>query len=352
MENMIGVFRRRKNPIKVDYEHDSLSDVIPGFNKIAAGYIHDLEIRGDGWGAGDGLYGLVEFTARCADMVRSGEVRFNSPVIDPAAVDRKTDSPVGMELVQAAVTSDPFLDGQRPITLTREHVMPEETRTTPEQLPLANEPEAPTPLAAEIAADITSVMKKLGEMTGLDDAAVVAATMDKLEAIAKLIGGEAEKDGMPADEEKPPAEQAATRPVADAPAAPAPGAGDKTLQMALSRLDQVHTEVEKLKQDKQVAEDARYEREADELIAAGRCLPGEKADCVALLKSQPDIAARLYRHKRVPVGTSQLTREAPGSKEQTTFELKRSDELVIKNLVASGWKQKEAEDYILNKRSN
>ena len=52
-------------------------------------------------------------------MVRAGEYRFCSVVVDMNAVDRVSGESVGPELYEVGLTNTPFLDGQHPITLTR-----------------------------------------------------------------------------------------------------------------------------------------------------------------------------------------------------------------------------------------
>ncbi len=285
-------------------------------------------------------------------MIKAGEVKYNSPVLAPFSTDRKTDSSVGLELVQAAITSDPFLDGQVPITLTRVHeveTMPDETKT-PEQLPLAAADPKPTALAEEVAADATAILRKLGEMTGLDDPAIVAALMDKLEAVAKLLGAEAEQDGTPADEEQP---AAASRAAAE----PAPAADESETQRWMQAQDgaikAMSREIASLKEAEAKKADSAIAHQVDDLIKAGNVLPGDRDLAIWAFKKDPEKAALIYRHKRVPAGVTQLTRETPDTGKQTTFELSAVDQKVIDNLVGSGaYTRKEAEDHVINKRSN
>lgn len=107
---MIDNFRAHKNPIPLTYEHPDYSDGQP---KPAAGWIHELEIRADG------LWGLCEFTERAAGMIRAGEYRFTSVVVDFDSVDRVSGESIGPQLYEVALTNSPFVDGQHPVTLTR-----------------------------------------------------------------------------------------------------------------------------------------------------------------------------------------------------------------------------------------
>lgn len=107
-------FDAQANPMLVDYEHSSLGAMGP---TPAAGWIHALNI-----GAGESgaeLWATVEWTARAAEMIRSGEYRYCSPVIDFGAKDRATGEHVPVELFNVAITNQPFLDGMHPIALSR-----------------------------------------------------------------------------------------------------------------------------------------------------------------------------------------------------------------------------------------
>jgi len=108
--NMIRLFNAQKNPIPLTYEHPVKDSGQP---VPAAGWIKRLELRGSD------LWGLVSFTPRGAEMVRAGEYRFCSVVVDMNAVDRVSGESVGPELYEVGLTNTPFLDGQHPITLTR-----------------------------------------------------------------------------------------------------------------------------------------------------------------------------------------------------------------------------------------
>lgn len=108
--NIVKRFEEQKNPIPVTYEHPEKHMGTP---IVAAGWIHDLKIS-DGH-----LWGLTEFTPDAAQMVKNGEYRFCSVVVDFASVDRKSGEDAGPELYEVGLTNTPFLDGQRPIALSR-----------------------------------------------------------------------------------------------------------------------------------------------------------------------------------------------------------------------------------------
>lgn len=108
--NIIARFEEQKNPIPITYEHP---DKWMGTPIKAAGWIYDLKVQEDH------LWGLAEFSPDAAQMVRNGEYKFCSVVVDFESTDRKSGELVGPELYEVGLTNTPFLDGQRPITLSK-----------------------------------------------------------------------------------------------------------------------------------------------------------------------------------------------------------------------------------------
>lgn len=107
---VIRNFDAQKNPIPVRYEHphSGNGEPIP-----AAGWIQELSVQG-----GD-LWARVEWTRRAAEMIREGEYRFCSIVINLDSADRKSGKSIGAELLELGLTNTPFLDGMEPIRLSR-----------------------------------------------------------------------------------------------------------------------------------------------------------------------------------------------------------------------------------------
>ena len=174
--SMISNFERQANPMPIDMTHEM---------KEAYGWIHELEIRNDGLWASK-----VEWLDETAKDIKAGKWRFCSPVIDWKAKDRKTNEKIGVELINCALTNNPFLDGQRPIELER-FAMTEETKP--------QENEAVTENQEEV--DASAALNVLAEVTGLDQAAVLAALIDKAEEVGKVLVATAEEEGTPAEEE-------------------------------------------------------------------------------------------------------------------------------------------------------
>lgn len=111
-QNIAQEFATQVNPRPIDYNHSEMEPP-NGQPKPAAGWIHDVQVRGDG------LWALVEWTSLAAGMIRSGEYRFCSAVFLWNQPDRKTAEIQPAVLFNAALTNVPFLDGQKPITLSQ-----------------------------------------------------------------------------------------------------------------------------------------------------------------------------------------------------------------------------------------
>ena len=104
--SFVASFDATKNATAAKYGHPG-GDDFP-----AAGWILDLEVRGDG------LWGLVEFTPRAVASIRDGEYRYCSIEFALESVDRVTGEPAGPVVSGLGLTNIPFLDGLTPITLS------------------------------------------------------------------------------------------------------------------------------------------------------------------------------------------------------------------------------------------
>jgi phage I-like protein len=78
MEKIVATTKRYRGPtdLAIDYDHQSMFGAVPGVGGVApaAGWVKELEVRDDG------IWGRVEWTARAANAIRSGEYRYLSPV--------------------------------------------------------------------------------------------------------------------------------------------------------------------------------------------------------------------------------------------------------------------------------
>lgn len=99
MESMVQAFAAEKNDLVVDYEHQTLK----GTQAPAAGWIKALINKGK-----DGLWARVEWTDKAADMIRSKEYRYLSPVV--LLRNKKA-----VVLHSAGLTNTPAIDGMAPL---------------------------------------------------------------------------------------------------------------------------------------------------------------------------------------------------------------------------------------------
>lgn len=98
---VIASFRARGNDMVVDYEHQSIKDG----QAPAAGWVRDLI-----WKGKEGLWAVVEWTAKAREYLVNREYRYFSPVMFVRAGDRKI-----FRLVNVALTNFPAMNNLRPI---------------------------------------------------------------------------------------------------------------------------------------------------------------------------------------------------------------------------------------------
>lgn len=253
---MLDNFEKQENPIPVTYEHPRHHG--DGSPIPAAGWIHELEVRGSK------LYALVEWVEDAAHLIKKGAYRFCSIVFGPS-VDRETGDECGVELFELGITNEPFIDGMEPMRLSararknptttrrlstmkfdkaaiadaianlpddasaeqihkavegalliQEAGEPEAKEEKPEMGPeaeLAKDPVACSDVPVEMAADPVApeaaapsadlLLNALKDaLPGMDDAAILAFVQDNKDKLAALAG-EQPKEGMPAEESNP-----------------------------------------------------------------------------------------------------------------------------------------------------
>lgn len=91
--------------LPVDYFHRGASDETPVANddKVASGWISDLELRDDG------LWGLTSWTDKARAHILADELRYLSPTFTTSGLDRTTGKSQGPTLFGAALLNDPYL---------------------------------------------------------------------------------------------------------------------------------------------------------------------------------------------------------------------------------------------------
>ena len=100
-------FEKSSTDLVVDYEHQSLS----GSEAPAAGWIKELMDRGE-----QGIWAKVQWTERAVEYLRGREYRYLSPVV----LIRKKDGRA-VELLGAALTNLPAIDGMAPVVMSAAH---------------------------------------------------------------------------------------------------------------------------------------------------------------------------------------------------------------------------------------
>lgn len=211
---------------------------------------------------------------------------------------------------------------------------------TPEQESIA--------LADEIAADLTSVLNKLSDATGKDQAAVVASMLEKFDEIAALISGSQEEEGAPSEE---PAAATATEAAPAAPAAMSRDAGDKWTKIMQDQLQAMSREIKELKTGEENRKKAAIAAQVDGLIRDGKCHVSQREDAIWAFTTDPARAARMFSNPVVQFG-SQISTEAPKGDGAEAVTLSRAEELAVRNLVQTGlYNEEKATQYVIKNRS-
>lgn len=163
---VIERFNARKKPLVIDYEHQTLHKEKNGQPAPAAGWPRSLE-----WVEGQGLFGLVEMTARAAAAIDGKEYLYFSPVFSYSKVDGTV-----LEVQMGALTNDPGIQGMQPLSLM--------AAATAAFLPSPQEPPVNPLLKALLAAlglpestteeAATAALTALGPLRPLQEQAAVA----------------------------------------------------------------------------------------------------------------------------------------------------------------------------------
>lgn len=107
VKNFREVTPQAPTELPIDYDHISMDPKKPG-DGIAAGWMKQLELRGDG----EELWAEVEWTPAGARRVADGEYRFVSPSFVKDHT-HKDGTKIGTTLLAAAITNHPFLEGMK-----------------------------------------------------------------------------------------------------------------------------------------------------------------------------------------------------------------------------------------------
>lgn len=331
MQQCVARFEQQQNPMVVDYEHNS---VRPGGDGRAAGWIHELEVREGENGAE--LWAKVEWTNAAAEMIKAGEYRYCSPVIDFESKDRESNETVPVELFNVAITNNPFLDGMHPIALTRtaasaalENNMPEEESNDVEiEVKPKGEEDQSAAMADEpmvedegdtVAGALTAFVDAVAAASGGSKAAVLDALNTLSDDIGSLVRNRLEQtDGAASDAQEIPMSKTSdpTRETLKLLA--------KQQSVLLNKMNAA--EAKRIADEKKAAEEAkgrlklRNDARIEAMLNDGRLCEDERGTARKLLGSDPEMFEEVYGQRVAgsasPVGRraqSAATNSAPAS---------------------------------------
>jgi phage I-like protein len=116
LADVVKNFRNRGVDTVIDYEHASEApEMAAGGPVPASGWLKAIDDEPDGDGI---LWGHAEFTPRAKDLVKGGEYRYLSPVINWGARNKSTGEQQGATLTSIALTNRPFLEQLPAIAMT------------------------------------------------------------------------------------------------------------------------------------------------------------------------------------------------------------------------------------------
>lgn len=178
--------------LPVDYFHRGESDdgVTPNAEKVASGWIGQLEARGDG------VWGLTKWTEAARARILADELRHVSPTWHPNALNPRTGTRQGPTLLGAALLNDPFFQ-QLPRVAAAAAVPP--VPATPESLAMNREQLNAALALAGITLAATATDAECGAALTTHLAAAAKVRKDSDEALrAKSAGEEALRAQMAA----------------------------------------------------------------------------------------------------------------------------------------------------------
>lgn len=159
---LVAMATERQTPFVIDYEHQTLYAETSGNPAPAAAWFNTLE-----WREGDGLYAVdVEWTERAAALIEGDEYRYLSPVFK---FDKNTGAVT--ELLMAAVTNNPAIDGIADVAAARYLHQPHEEATPVDKELLEmlglGEDATPEQVRAAVQALMEKAQKAEDDMTAL-----------------------------------------------------------------------------------------------------------------------------------------------------------------------------------------
>ncbi len=179
----------------IDYEHQTLNSAVNGQPAPAAGWMKKAIDKGK-----DGLWVVVEWTAKAAQAIKDKEYKYLSPVWVKNFTDKETGEKLPAKLLNAALTNEPFFDGLKPLTASSnfrdadilfatDQQNPMEVNMNPELMAklcklLGIDPKS-TPEEIDAAVDKAIGTKNSDEQNGQEEAAAKADILGVLGLDAK-----------------------------------------------------------------------------------------------------------------------------------------------------------------------
>ncbi|EDS8286989.1 TPA: phage protease [Citrobacter freundii] len=164
-ERLIAAADARETPYVLDYEHQTLRSAKNGLPAPAAAFFKKLE-----WREGEGLFAVdVEWTTAAADMVAAKAYRFISPVFSYDKTGQV------LELLNAALTNTPAVDGMEEVLLAAASLMAAHLTT-----------EGQTEMDEEF---LNELLSNLRWMLNLPTASTKEEIMAELQKIITMISG-------------------------------------------------------------------------------------------------------------------------------------------------------------------
>lgn len=345
-DSLIANAKRRQTNIDIDYDHKSRNADDSG-PSISAGQITKLEKRN----GGKELWALCKLTPRAADHVAKEEIRGCSPVVAFDATDRASGKSIGPELLQLALTNNPFLDGLKAFEdvheMTMVAAMAEETK--PEEKPKDDAAEggkseekkkddAETVEMAAAPVDASALVSAIADASGVSADAVLGILMDKIDAVTKLVTDNA-GDGTVAD----------GKPMSRGAAAGA----NKALEVQLSNLTKIceaqSKRIEAMQKrqeedDKKHAETVKLTREnaikarVDAMVKSQAITEDEREGAVFMFTHDEKLAEKTYASRKPLIGTTQAGEDPPrkGTESVTLDGLTEAEKVTVTMLTAGG----------------
>lgn len=364
--SLLKNFRARKTPVDIDYDHETRRDGSSG-PKISAGYISRLETRANG----EELWALCRLTQKAAEIVANEEIRGCSPVVAFAATDRVSGKPIGPELLQLALTNNPFLDGLKAFEdvheMTRIAAMADDTSKQDEAKKAkedaadggvddASENPDGSKKTKEMAdgagtVDAASLISALADSTGVSADAVLGILLDKMDAVAKLVTDNA-GDGTVADG-KPMSRGAASKLEAQvielSKINEALSKRVVTLNTRLDKQDQAGAAaIAQAKADAEKARVASIGTRVDAMVASLALNADERDGAVFMFTANPELAEKTYGGRKPLIGTTQAGEGAArgGIQTVTTEGMTETERATVVMLTATGKTEEDAAEIV------